>query len=77
MRHILNILQESVGLANRRPGEQFQNSTGDTLTFQSLDFFPDSGAFESPQLLSQAIDTVAKQLGIGANDIVWTNAAPQ
>jgi len=76
MRHILNILQESVGLANRRPGEQFQNSTGDTLTFQSLDFFPDSGAFESPQLLAQAVDTVAKQLDIGANDIVWTNAAP-
>lgn len=80
MRNIIDIvdktLTESVGLANRRPGEQFQNATGDVLTFQSLDFFPDSGAFESPQLLSQAVETVAKKLGIRSNDIVWTNAAP-
>ena len=65
MRNIIDILDqtltESVGLANRRPGEQFQNAQGDVLTFQRLDFFPDSGAFESPQLLSQATDTVTKQ----------------
>ena len=47
MRDLLNILEdtltESVGLANRKPGDLFSNAEGNQLTFQSLDFFPERG----------------------------------
>ena len=52
MRDLINILDkvlaEGVGLANRKPGEQFKNSVGDTVTFQGVEFYPKSGAYAGP-----------------------------
>ena len=49
MRDLINII-ESVGLANRRPGERFANPAGETWIFQALDFYPESGRLEPQQL---------------------------
>lgn len=70
MREIIDILlQESVGLANRIPGQKFvQPDTGETITFQSLIFFPDSGRFNSADELNSAINKLYH-----AQQIQWTN----
>lgn len=77
MRALLNIitdlLTESVGLANRKSGEKFANPAGDILTFQSLNFYPESGRFDGSKL-QQAQTDLGKQ-GIDAEKIVWTNRA--
>lgn len=72
MRHLLNLM-ESVGLANRRPGEQFANAAGDTWTFQGLEFYPASGRLDSPQLTA-ALEALRTQ-GIDPNSILWVNRA--
>ena len=77
MRDILNLLDtvvitEGVGLANRRPGEQFKNPEGDTITFQGLDFYPESGAVDTPSdLVGLKVDNVDKP---GLN-VHWINQA--
>ena len=77
MRDLLNlidtVLTEGVGLSNRKPGEKFKNSVDDIVTFQGLDFYPDSGAFPEAEIDS-AVDRVAKQMGIRPDRIHWTNA---
>ena len=65
-------LFESVGLANRKPGQIFRNPQGDELTFQSLEFYPDMGGADSPEELNQFI---ADQEAIIGQQIVWTNIA--
>jgi hypothetical protein len=71
MRDLINIVAESTGLANRKPGSLFTNPEGDQLIFQSLDFYPEGGgAFESQQEMSLAIDQILKQL---PRPIEWTN----
>lgn len=65
-------LFESVGLANRKPGQVFQNPAGDELTFQSLEFYPDSGGAESAEELNQFIEDQEAILG---RPIQWTNIA--
>jgi hypothetical protein len=79
MRDLLNLLDkiqlpllEGVGLSNRKPGEKFKNSVDDIVTFQGLDFYPDSGAFPEAEIDS-AVDQVAQELGISADRIHWTN----
>lgn len=76
MRDLLNlidtVLTEGVGLSNRKPGEKFKNSVDDIVTFQGLDFYPDSGAFPEAEIDS-AVDQVAQQMGIQSDQIHWTN----
>jgi hypothetical protein len=75
MREFINIidtaLTESVGLANRKPGEKFANSVGDVITFQSLNFYPESGKFPPDDSMADAIANLKTQ---GMN-IHWTNQA--
>ena len=77
MRDLLNILDntlhESVGLANRRPGEKFKNSVDDVVIFQGLNFYPDSGRYDTDEELNAAVDQVLQQMGITADRIHWTN----
>ena len=68
-----NIVVESVGLANRKPGERFANSVGDVISFQGLEFYPESGRFENPAALDQGMNSVLTQLGIGPEQINWVN----
>ena len=77
MRDLLNILDEvttlseGVGLSNRKPGEKFKNSAGDILTFQGLEFYPESGKFPPDDTMADTISQLKKQ---GIN-ITWTNQA--
>lgn len=73
MRDLINILTESVGLANRRPGDRFANEQGDVVIFSDLNFFPESGTYESDEELTQAIDTYARKIGVPTQSIVWIN----
>ena len=66
-----NVLTEGVGLANRKPGEKFKNSVDDIVTFQGLDFYPESGKFPSGEEMSDAIAELKRS---GMN-IHWTNMA--
>ena len=81
MRDILNLinnLHESVGLANRTAGTVFANPDGDTLTFQSLNFYPEGGGtFKDLNDTNAALETITKSAGITPNQIVWTNQAPK
>ncbi len=76
MRDLLNILDsvitEGVGLSNRKPGEKFKNNVDDIITFQGLQFFPDSGAYPAAELES-AIAAAAESLDITPDRIHWTN----
>jgi hypothetical protein len=74
MRDLINILDkvlaEGVGLTNRKPGEQFKNSVGDTVTFQGVEFYPESGAYTGPgELVDAKVDAVDKQ----GRNVHWTN----
>ena len=73
MRELINLLTESVGLANRKTGDLWQNDQGDQVVFQSLSFFPESGSYDSPETMQQSLDQVAKELKINLDSLVWTN----
>ena len=77
MRDLLNLLErtltESVGLANRRPGDRWANDQGHELIFSDLSFYPESGAYNTPQEIAQAIQQVAQQIGVSPTDITWAN----
>ena len=73
MRDLINLL-ESVGLANRKPGQKFANSTDEVLTFRSLNFYPERGQYNDADQLTQEINRIAQEIGIDSNDIVWSNA---
>lgn len=74
MRNFLDIidnLNESTGLANRKPGSLFTNPEGDQLIFQSLNFYPaEGGEFGSTEELTAAVEQLAAQL---PRPIEWTN----
>jgi hypothetical protein len=78
MRDLLNILEdtltESVGLANRKAGDQFTDAEGSELTFQSLDFFPERGKYPDLASLDAALKQVFDAYGIQPQDVEWTNA---
>lgn len=57
---------ESVGLAQRRPGDKFVAAGLPTLYFQQLDFYPESGGFGSEEEMQAAI----KDLDL---KIEWSN----
>ena len=77
MRDLLNLLDkvqlpliEGVGLTNRRPGEKFKNSVGDIVTFQGVEFYPESGAVETPSdLVALKVDAVDKT----GRNVHWVN----
>lgn len=69
MRDFLRLF-ESVGLANRKPGQIFKNSSGQELVFQSLDFYPESGQADSS---AQIEEFIADQEVILGQPIEWTN----
>lgn len=78
MRDLLNILDkidlpliEGVGLANRKPGEKFKNEAGDIVTFQGLEFYPESGKFPPNDTMANTISDLKTQ---GIN-IHWVNQA--
>ena len=74
MRDLINILDsilaEGVGLTNRKPGEQFKNSVGDIVTFQGVEFYPESGAYAGPgELVDAKVEAIDKQ----GRNVHWTN----
>lgn len=77
MRNLLNILDnialnEGVGLTNRKPGEQFKNHVDDIVTYQNMEFYPESGAYADPNELVQAkVDAVDKT----GRNVHWVNQA--
>lgn len=67
----VNILNESTGLAGRKPGAVFTDSqTGESITFVDLQFFPQEGGRFSPQDLDGAVKQIENELGI---PIQWEN----
>ena len=62
MRDLLNLLDkvltESTGLANRKPGEKWQNSQGQTLTFNNIGFYPEGGGTYDTAELQQVTQQV-------------------
>ena len=67
----MSVLDESTGLANRKPGEKWANDQGQQLEFRKLDFFPTGGgAFNSPDELTSAKTKVIDEPKL---NVVWTN----
>ena len=80
MRDLLDLLDnialplaEGVGLANRKPGEKFKNAVGDIVTFQNLEFYPDSGRFNTPNELQAGVDAMLADKQVPATQIHWVN----
>jgi hypothetical protein len=71
-------LDESRGLSARKPGEQYQvvgsNNESDIITFQGLDFFPKSGAYDSMEKMLAAYEKVAAQLNPAPEMVNQPNA---
>ena len=69
----LSVLDESTGLANRKPGELWSDGQGNELSFQSLEFFPKGGgAYKTAGELVGAKAEVIDQQGL---QVHWTNQA--
>lgn len=67
----LSVLDESTGLANRKPGEKWADAQGNELTFKSLEFFPQGGgAYPDPSALVGAKAEVVDKPGL---QVHWTN----
>lgn len=58
-----HLIFESVGLANRKPGQLFRNPAGNELIFQRLDFYPESGQAKSFEEIEQVIRDQETMLG--------------
>lgn len=74
IRKLLNtvsVLNESTGLAGRKPGAVFTDSqTGESITFVDLQFFPQEGGRFSPEDLDGAVKQIENELGI---PVQWEN----
>lgn len=71
MREIIDLL-ESVGLANRRPGDRWRNPRGEELIFSDLEFYPEAGGrYDTPEEFQAALDQAAQQRGITTRDLIW------
>lgn len=67
-------LNESTGLAGRKPGDTFKEpSSGDSLTFQQLKFFPATGGTYTPEELDAEIDKV-EAAAAESGGIKWENS---
>lgn len=61
----LTVVSESVGLANRKPGEVFANDQGNEIRFQQVDFYPQGGGrYKNAQQMQQAMDEVIEIIGV-------------
>ena len=76
MREFINIieniqtLKEGVGLTNRKPGEQFKNHVDDVVSYQNMEFYPESGKVDNPSDLVQLkVDAVDKT----GRNVHWIN----
>jgi hypothetical protein len=70
MRDLLNLvdtLSESRGLSARKPGEVYarigSDSDDDKITFQSLDFYPETGAYNSMEEMLDILDQLETEVG--------------
>ena len=70
MREFIDILTESVGLANRKQGESFINDKGELLTFVGLNFYPDDGKFNDKHDLAAQISNIEQRT---STQIEFTN----
>jgi hypothetical protein len=68
-----SIITESVGLANRKPGDRWANPQGDEIIFADLEFYPQRGQYEDQAQLQQALDQVTQRLGIQTDNLAWSN----
>jgi hypothetical protein len=71
MRDILEYLEnleESTGLANRKPGDVFRDSNGKEIIFKNLKFYPETGGKLDPKELN----ILVRQLETEKN-IIWMN----
>ena len=74
MRDLIDLL-ESVGLANRKPGDRWQNAQGEELIFSDLTFYPEQGGrYDTPEEFQAALDQAVGQRGITAQDLIWAVA---
>ena len=73
MRDLLNLLDnlnEGRGLSARAPGEKFKNTVGDIVTFQGMEFYPESGKVDNASdLVSLKADAVDRQ----GRNVHWVN----
>jgi len=72
MREIIDIIQqlnESTGLAGRKPGDVFKNPAGEEIVFNEIKFFPEGGGRYEPDQLNLALQQIDQQ-----TDIQWQNA---
>lgn len=72
IRNILNtleILTESTGLANRKPGDIFKNSDGQEIVFTSVQFYPEGGGKFTKEELSNAIAEITDGI-----NVQWMNS---
>ena len=75
MRDILDkfdLLTESTGLANRKPGDVFADGSGNEIRFQAVQFYPEGGGkFDTSEQTQQAINQVVQQLGSQPTETNW------
>ena len=66
---LLDQLNESTGLAGRKPGDVFKNENGDEAIFNDIKFFPEGGGKYSLEELDQALGEIESQVP----NIQWQN----
>jgi len=69
MRDLINLI-EGVGLTNRKPGEKFKNHVDDVVTYQNMEFYPESGAYAGPSELVAAKVAAVDETG---RNVHWVN----
>jgi len=75
MREFIDIIVESVGLANRKSGEKFVDPEGNQITFVQVDFYPpEGGTYSDEATTQQVIDTVQSQLKVQLIPANWYRA---
>lgn len=67
---LLDQLNESTGLAGRKPGDVFKNENGDEAIFNDIKLFPEGGGKFTPEELDQALGEIEQQVP----DIQWQNS---
>ena len=67
---LLDQLNESTGLAGRKPGDVFKNENGDEAIFNDIKLFPEGGGKYTPEELDQALDEIEQQVP----NIQWQNS---
>lgn len=63
----LDQLNESTGLANRKPGDVFRNPAGEEIVFNQIQFYPKGGGTYSKEELDSALAELP-------SDVKWLNA---